>query len=159
MEEEKVIIDTDFLSSFLKINKLDLIFKLFKTNELIITTAVFKEITVSSVYRKVIEKINSKTKRIVIHEAKTIFSEDFGAGELESIALSLENNATFLTNDQDAKKFAKSLDLFVLDIPTFLEICKYEKILNNSQIKDIIKLLKEKDGYEFKKEIKDILLK
>ena len=61
-------------------------------------------------------------------------------------------------DDRVAGKFAKSRGIVVVDIPEFLLDCKNKKLITSNEISQIIKDLKEKDYYEFSKEIKKRLL-
>ncbi|OGY44151.1 MAG: hypothetical protein A2729_02510 [Candidatus Buchananbacteria bacterium RIFCSPHIGHO2_01_FULL_39_14] len=153
-----IIADTDFLSAFLKIDKLELVFTALETKEIVITQAVLDEIKQAPVQEKLMQVIHSKDQKVIIREVNEIFSQNFGKGELESITLAKETNALLLMNDQKAAKFAESEGITTMDIPIFLLHCKTNKLISSKESKEIIELLKEKDYYEFNEEIKKILL-
>ncbi|MDO8726134.1 MAG: hypothetical protein Q7J35_08710 [Candidatus Methanoperedens sp.] len=107
MQEENsaVIIDSDFLSSFLKIGKLALIKDFFKVEKLYIPVAVFSEISRTKLVKHVLDV---KYLQIETIEEKSIenFDRDFdnlGNGEKECIALCKKfKKSMFLTSDKKA---------------------------------------------------------
>lgn len=153
-----IVADTDFLSAFLKINRLNLVFTALETSEIVITEAVLHELEQAPVYEKLLPVLHSEDKKIVVRKVKKIYSEDFGKGELESIALAKETNSLLLMDDRKAAKFAESEMITVMDIPIFLLHCKTSNFVSSKEIKEIIEQLKEKDYYEFSEDFKKILL-
>ena len=83
-----------------------------------------------------------------------------GAGEQACILLAQSlPDPILLISDNKARAFASSLDIPVANIPAFLMACKIAGIVNPEQMAQIIQDLKEKDFYEFKAEIREMLLK
>ena len=119
-----IVADTDFLSSFLKIEKLDLIFKALDIKSLTITQAVLSELEHAPRHSALLEALRSQENRIVVMEVKDVFSEDLGKGESESINLAKKTNALLLMEDRKAAQFAKMQGIKVMSIPTFLLFCK-----------------------------------
>ncbi len=153
-----IVCDTDFLSSFGKINKLDLIFKVFKTKEMVIAQAVYDELKESPMFDLLLPYFSANKNKIIVKKVPTKnFPHNLGGGERESIAFAKDNKAKLLMNDKVAGKYAKTIGVKVIDIPAFLLYCKEKKILGASQLKIIILKLKAKDFYEFEKEVKKAL--
>ena len=150
-----IIADTGFLSSLLKIDKLNLIFKALEIKEVVITGAVLNELKKASFYRKISHFINSNKIIVKYVEAKVI--ENFGHGELESIQLAIENDALLLIDDRKVAKFAEAKGVNTINLPGFLFYCK-NKLLSKKEILEIIKELKNNDYYEFSEEVKLALL-
>lgn len=155
-----IVSDTDFLSSFAKIEKLKLVFRVFKTKEIAITEAVYNELKESHVFDSVLPYFSAKENKIIIKKvsAKDV-PENLGTGERESITLAKDKKAKLLMDDRDAGEYAESKGIDVIDIPAFLFHCKEKKILSVSEIKDIVNDLKDKDYYEFEEKVKEELLK
>lgn len=153
-----IIADTDFLSAFLKIDRLELIFKALETKEIVITGAVLHEIEQAPIYTKLLDVLQSKEQKILVENATPIESEEFGRGEIESISLAQKSNALLLINDRKAAKYAESRGITTIDIPIFLLYCKTINLLSNKELIQIIKDLKEKDYYEFSEEAREALL-
>ncbi|MBI2145882.1 hypothetical protein HYU22_00905 [Candidatus Woesearchaeota archaeon] len=151
------IADTDFLSSFIKIKRTNLIPKAFNTNKITIVSSVLHELEKAPFFDNILNLIDSKALEIKNIEG-SISSEEFGAGEMESIALAEQTSDILLMSDQSATRYAEQKGVTVLDIPTFLLYCKKKKILSKIDIQEIIRELKEKDYYEFSDEVKQTLL-
>ncbi len=62
-------------------------------------------------------------------------------------------------SDNKARQFARSLDIDAINIPAFLLACKIVGLVDTKTMTQIIKDLKDKDFYEFKKDVRDELLK
>jgi len=155
-----IVSDADFLSAFSKIDRIDLIFKVFKTKEITITKAVYDELKESPVFDKLLPYFSAKESKIIIKKvsAKDV-PENLGTGERESITLAKDKKAKLLMDDRDAEEYAESKGVDVIDIPAFLFHCKESNILPVSEIKSIINNLKDKDHYEFEAKVKEELLK
>ncbi len=153
-----IVADADFLSAFLKIDRLELIFKALETKEIVIAGAVLHEVEQAPIYSKLLDALQSKDQKIIVKKVTPAESEDFGRGELESIFLVQQYNGLLLMNDRKATKFAESRGITVMDIPIFLLHCKTSNHLSNKELTQIIKDLKEKDYYEFAEEVKEKLL-
>ncbi len=151
-----VIVETDFLSSFVKIESTGLIFKAFNTSKITIPSAVLHELEKTLFFEKILEMIDSNS--IEVRKVNVAVSEKFGAGELECITLAKETDEILLMNDQVAIKYAEKRGITLLDVPTFLLYCKRKNIVSKREIQQMIHLLKEKDYYEFNNEVKQTLL-
>lgn len=154
-----IIADADFLSSFLKIDALKLVFKALRTDKITITTGVLSELERAPFREKLHLWFASIDSKIVVEKIDEIyFSEEFGRGELESIYLAERTNSLLLTNDRNAGLLAERKGITVMDIVTFLIYCKNHNLLSKDELRKIITELKEKDYYEFSEEAKNILL-
>ena len=151
-----IIADTDFLSIFLKIERLSLIFTALEINELIITGAVLQEIKPAPVYGLFLEA--SKKHKIIVMNSKEKEVLDFWLGELESIALAKETNSILLMDDRRAARLAESKGVIVMSVPIFLLHCRINNILSRDEMKQIIKTMEEKDHYQLNSEIENKLV-
>ena len=124
-----IILDTDFLSSFLKIGQCDLIRSLYQVEQVFIPTAVHRELAQTDLL----------TLLLTIDWIK-VPSSGPSADE------TLLQDATFQ-------------GVTVVNIPAFLLACKIVGLVGLEQMEQIIQDLKAKDFYEFKSEIRDELLK
>lgn len=151
----QLVCDTDFLSSVLKINKLDLVLKFFAENKVIIPREVVEEISKTDLIKKVLgsEKIQISKASLDFH------NNELDKGELAAINLVLSNkDSVFFTNDKKAKNCAIKQKIKTFDLFSFLLACKEIKFLTNQELKQIIKDLKKKDYFEFGKQREKILL-
>ena len=164
MQEDKIIIlDTDFLSSFLKIGGLNLVKDFFNVKFLHIPVSVMREISTTSLMNgfliiDYIKTVNVSEKYLEMLEG--VEFERLGSGEKECMALCKQyQNSMLLINDNKARKVAGKNGIVVLNISAFLLACKKTMFLEKKEIALIMKGLKQKDYYEFGKDEKKELLK
>jgi len=150
-----IILDTDFLSSFLKIGQCELVRRFYQVEQVIVPLAVYRELAQTELLAQLLE-----THWIVV--APTIPSFDdvllqnttfqaLGNGEQACIQLVRTlAQVVLLMNDNKARRYAQSLGLDVINIPAFLLACKLAGLVNLEQMEQIIQDLKEQDFYEFK---------
>ena len=159
MEERRIITDTDFLSAFLKIDKLPVIFTVFDVKSVIITNAVLDELKCVSLFDSLEEYINSRVNTVLVKKAREVPSfKKFGKGELESIEFAKNKNFLLLMDDRDAAKYAESQGVAVMDIPTFLFYSKIHNKLSKEEVEKIVSDLELVDNYIFDIGDKKILL-
>lgn len=159
-EDRVVVLDSDFLSSFLKIGKLALIRDFFGVEKLYIPVAVFSEIAKTNLAEKLLNEKYIQIKNIDDDNLRGFNRrfENLGLGEKECIAFCKQvRNSLLLISDKKALDIAKKNQIRVLNIPAFLLACKSEGFLKSKDISQIIKDLKQKDYYEFSDEEKERL--
>ena len=112
MQEENrtIILDADFLSSFLKIGRLDLIRDFFGVEVLYIPVAVFNEISKTKLIKDLLGRKYVQIENIN-EESFDNFNKDFenlGSGEKECIALCKQfQNSLLLISDKKAIGIAR----------------------------------------------------
>jgi predicted nucleic acid-binding protein len=158
-----VILDSDFLSSFLKIDRCELIRIFYRLETALIPAAVHREIAQTDLLGQLLE-----TGWIKSPPAEPLPDDDLledhvfhalGDGEQACIVLTRTlADAVLLTNDNLARRFAASLGIAVVNIPAFLLACKEEGLLGRDQVAQIVEDLRAKDYYEFKAEVRELLL-
>jgi len=149
-----IICDTDFLSSFLKIERLELARYLFKEKNLYIPVAVLSEIAKTNLITALLDKEWVKVKNVSDMDFKKMKKDkeftNLGSGEKECFALcKCFKNSVLLISDNKARRIANKNEIFTLNISAFLLACKEMGILDSNDIAVIIHDLKEKDYYEF----------
>jgi len=158
-----LICDTDFLSSFLKIGRLELVKDLFKVVNLYIPVAVLREIAKTDLITDLLNKEWIKVKKVNDEDLKEMEKDkefaNLGSGEKECLALCKRfEKSALLISDNEARRIANKKDIVTLNISAFLLACKQMRILDRSDIIAIIRDLKEKDYYEFSEEEKQRLI-
>jgi predicted nucleic acid-binding protein len=158
-----IICDTDFLSSFLKIERLELVKDLFKEENLYTPIAVLGEIAKTDLITDLLNKEWIKVKKVSDEELKEMEKDkeftNLGSGEKECLALCKRfKNSILLISDNEARRIANKRNILVLNISGFLLACKRMRILNRDDILAIIQDLKEKDYYEFSEEERNRLI-
>ena len=150
-----VVIDTDFLSSFLKIDRIGIIKEFFNVESVSIPVAVFTEIGKTDLVDILVGTDWIKIKTVKDSAYSDFDAEDFnvlGAGERECMGLckSLSPHI-LLINDKKARQVAVNGNIAVLNISGFLLACKKSGFVGNDELSGIIYDLKNKDYFEFSK--------
>jgi len=158
-----IVCDMDFLSSFLKIERLELVKDLFKKEKLYIPIAVLGEIAKTDLITDLLDKKRIKVKRINYEDLREMESvEEFknlGSGEKECLVLCNQfRDSMLLISDNKAREIANKNNIAVLNISAFLLACKDVGLLNSEDIATIIHDLKDKDYYEFSEEERSRLI-
>lgn len=152
-----VILDTDFLSAFLKIGRLELVRELYGVEALIVPAAVVAELSRTSLLDALarLAWIRIETAE---HHSSTEIPQTLGSGEREAIALARRQESLLLSNDNLARQAAGRLGVDAIDIPGFLLSCKLTGFLDGNGIRQVVRDLREKDHYGFRREILERLL-
>ena len=158
-----VILDSDFLSAFLKIEQMPLIRDLYQVEKVTVPPAVYREIALTNLLTRLtefdwIQVIAPSTDQI----EKLTTDESFralGAGEQEAIALAIERApAVLLGNDNQARRVAARLGVDVINIPALLFACKQANLVNHQTLLTLINDLRVKDFFGFRQTDLDLLL-
>ena len=151
-----VIADTDILSTFGKISRLDLLQLLF--DNVYIAPAVWRELGraaqlgfawVASVQRVVLLlPLTADESREVEH--LTSLYPQLGSGEIESFVLAQTHHLACLTNDRQAKVGAQTLGLSYLDLEEILRAFKTRQLLTTAALTALIAQTEEHDRTHIK---------
>lgn len=112
-----IVVDTGFISSFLKIERVICIQEFFGFDEIVITQQVYDELKMCDVFNELINVIQDSKIKIRIknleEEDETEFKEllqkypAIGKGELSITAIGKTKNAIVLIEDRKAEKIAE----------------------------------------------------
>jgi predicted nucleic acid-binding protein len=158
-----VVLDTDFLSAFLKIEQLALIRNFYGVETAYITPAVYQELAQTLLLPLLLthEWIEIHSPRADQLNVVTQYKEadNLGAGERTSIALAYGRaDAVFLCNDRKAGVVASHRKAQPMNIPGLLLASKRAGLLDHHQLHKIMDDLWQKDYYKFSQEITNLLL-
>ena len=154
----RLVCDTDFLSALQKIDRIDLIYEVFGVDRIYVTQAVIDELAKAPFFYDFIRK-TERIERVVVDKVPShISSAMLGKGETDSISYALKTKSIFLSNDKKAGEFAEDLGVMVVDIVSFLLVCREIGVLGLNDIEHIIELLKKRDYMEFNENQKKLLL-
>jgi len=169
-----IVMDTDFFSSFLKIGRLELILEVSNEEKLVIPKTVYDELKRTDFFDKILlriafsEDVLNDERYILVKTVDLSICDDFidpkeitslGKGELGCMVLAREYKAEILVSDRHAREIARAKKLKAISIPTFLLRGKRKRKIPVEEIKRIIADLREKDYYEFSKEVEAELLR
>ena len=143
------VFDADLLSTFAKIERLELLAKIFGNKNLLIPPAVAsdlhrsKSILVKNVLKsKLFQQTNlsNQEKELVnkISERKRL-----GMGEIECLAVCKERNMVIVTNDNEAMDLADKLGIETVDLEAILYSMK--ELMEIKELKQIIEDIESKD--------------
>lgn len=163
MTPSTIILDADFLSAFLKIERLHLVREFYQVEMLLVPPAVYREIAMTNLVPRLtalpwVRADAPSPSRLEVLSSDEGFQR-LGAGEQESIALALEHDGSvLLVNDNQARRIAARLGISVVNIPAFLLACKTSRLLDRNALADLIAALQEKDFYGFRQDVLDWLM-
>lgn len=162
----RVVLDSDFLSSFLKIDQLHRVREYFEVESLDLPSAVFREVSVTRLLPRLtgipwleVQEVTDEMLNGVSLEKAPEFSR-LGKGEQEAIAFALHcDDGVLLMNDKKALRVAGSLGVTTANVPAFLGMYKAMSPHAASQVPELVKDLEEKDHFGFSAELRKSLLK
>ena len=147
----RAIADTDILSAFGKVGKVELLGSLF--DAICIVPAVFEELLEAQ--RAGLTFVDDAFKSIKLMSLNTEleakvrrFSLDYpqlGRGEIESIALAVSEKSVVLTNDKQAKTVCQANSIFFMDLEEILRALKVKGILDREGLKQLIEEIERED--------------
>ncbi len=156
------ILDCDILSTFAKIDRIDLLEKLF--SKLQMPYAVYVELVNAktlgfgfpeNVFKSKIELTALKDDEFRDFE-RFIKNPGIHPGEAEGIAMAKNRNAVFLTNDGRVVKLCEKNNILVLDLKDVLKQIARDKLVDKGEMLQILKNIEIKD-YTTIKESNEIL--
>lgn len=130
----KVIINSSCLIALEKIDRIDLLCKLFK--EVVVPTDVELEFGVFEIPCKTIIGVNEDKKRIFVEDL------NLGKGEAAVLALALETGDTCVIDDQKARKVAFKMNIKITGTIGILLRAEKEELIPSAY--SAVKDLKEK---------------
>jgi len=158
-----VILDTDFLSAFLKIDHLQTVRDFYGVDRLLVPMAVYREISQTDLLPSLVaiswiqvQIANQVQLRELLRDEALL---RLGSGEQEAIALAIQReNSILLINDNKARTEAVRLGVQGVNIPAFLLACKLSGFLNLPTLSQVITSLEDRDRYKFRSEVRARLL-
>lgn len=151
-----VVVDTDILSTFAKVNKLKLLSRLFSKSRILICPSVNLEIKkgvelgilgYSPPSHFIAIKMGTR-ERAMTRE----FREDrnLGSGDAECLAVARNRKCLLLTNDRRAAKAADSLSIDHLDLPLLLREFWRSHLMSKSRVVKLLDAIERKDNVVIK---------
>lgn len=159
----QVVLDTDFLSSFLKIKRLPLVRDFYQAEDLLIPPAVYREVSITRIAAELAELFWVRVQAPKADGVRAVCQrpgfEGLGLGESEAIALALQlEGSVLLISDNKARHRANQIGLDAVAIPAFLIACKETGFLGREALASVVQDLQERDRYGFSKAVLDRLL-
>lgn len=143
-----VISDTTPIITLLKIDRLDLLQKLF--GKIIIPEAVYRELTSNSQFPDEVERITGAAyiKVVDVHDTKSVEllrrATGLDLGESEAIIYTDDSKADLLLMDEaKGRKIAQQMGLAVMGTIGILMSAYEDKIISKDEIRSYIGIMKE----------------
>ena len=149
-----MMFDTDILSMPGKIDRTDLLRRLFPETSLVITFEVYNELLrakeagynfVDDILEQGLKVNHLDSELIQEYEQKKQRLRNIHTGELTSILLCKREGMAFVTNDSRAKRFCEENGVEWLDIVDILRLCYRKRVLNKREIENVIRDIEERD--------------
>lgn len=157
-----VILDADFLSAFLKIERLDLVKDLFQVDHLLTPPAVYREISQTHLLVRLTALPWIRVEEPDAARLEEILADPslagLGAGEQEAMALTAQlGDALLLMNDNRARQKASEGPQSPQHpgVPACLQA---PGLVDRSGLAHIVDALEQRDRYKFRKDTLDLLL-
>jgi len=151
-----ILVDTNIISTFAKIDRLELLFEVFKQRILYISPNVFQELKDARDKRYdfvelIFELLQSGKLKILPLEEDEYMSmlqlpKYFGKGELDSIAICTRRNCTFLSNERKVTRFCEENEIDHFDLNGILKALWRFDIVSREDVVQIINEMEEKDN-------------
>ena len=147
-----VILDCDIASTFAKIDRIDLLKKIFPKSDICITNSVYTEVLhAKRIGFSFPDKIFDTVKQIALIEAEIEYFQKFSqdnrihAGEAEGLAIAKIRDAIFLTNDSLVVRFCEENEIKVLDLKDVLTLIGEKGVVTRKEMLDILRDIEVKD--------------
>lgn len=154
-----VVFDTDVISTFGKIKRLDLLQKLFPRDEFFIPSSVYDELINA-------QELGYEFAKYVIEselfKALTLSDEErdfvdklqrrksLGSGEKEAIALCKYRKYALITNDDDAKDICDKNSMEFFDLSMLLKTLWKSEIMSKEKVAKLIDEIETQDKVKIK---------
>ncbi len=138
----KVVADTDILSIFAKINRLDILSKLF--DEVIVPNAVIAELREASID---VSSLKPRAFRLTKEELKALkeTSTNMGAGERECLVVARARKLPLATNEKMVHSMCSKENIGYFSLTRLLRFAILEKVISREDTRRIVKSIEEKD--------------
>ena len=147
-----VILDCDIASTFAKIDRIDLLKKIFPKSDICITNSVYTEVLhAKRIGFSFPDKIFDTVKQIALLEAEIEYFQRFSqdnrihAGEAEGVTIAKMRDAVFLTNDSLVVRFCEENEIKVLDLKDVLNLMGEKGVVTRKEMLDILRDIEVKD--------------
>lgn len=155
-----ILVDTSILSTFARVEALDLLDLLFRGGSLCVSPAVFREIMDAisqgcSWLGQVPVWLNSGRLQLVSVTADEVLAaqalpDSLGLGEREAIVLGQARQWAFLTNDRRARNYCREVGVEVFDLAGLLRALWMTGVRPKKFVRSLATRMEEGEGIVFK---------
>ena|SRR6266404_2814119 len=150
-----ILVDTNILGTFARVNALELLFALFRREEIGLAPAVYAELLAGiregrQFLQAAIDVIESGRLKLIALTADEVVQRQklpasLDDGEAESIVLCQVRDAAFITNDRRARNFCLSQHIEVFDLIDILRALWKLGIRSKRSVRQLVKEIEGKE--------------
>jgi predicted nucleic acid-binding protein len=162
-----ILADTDILSAMAKIDRLQLLFSLLKTDKLYVAPGVFSELEHSfdlgRVYAQDIFALFSAGQIRIAYLTpdenafRDTLPTNLGSGERESIAIATYRRSAILSNESRVAHLCRQSGIVCLRLPGIVRALWIEGIVPEQEVHAIVNDLQVRDRMQFKSTTLDVI--
>jgi len=140
-----ILIDNNILSTFCRVDQLDLLFRLFPKDSLGVPPAVYDELTEAvrlgchflEPAARLIDQGRLEIVPLTANEiaAKPKLPGSFGAGDADCVVIAQQRTTPLLTNDRRVRNFCREQSLTVFDLPQLLRALWENGVLSRNRVR------------------------
>ena len=155
-----MLIDTDVLSTFAKVDRLDLLLKVFNRPQLFVSEGVWREVKRGEergfAFTQAILKFEKERKlRILCIEPedlrfRTGLPTSLALGELDSICICKRLGTSLISNERRVKHHCEQNGIQCINLNAILRSLWRLDIMSKDQVKVLMKEMEDKDRMTFK---------
>lgn len=155
-----VLADTNILSTFAKIDQLNLLIRLFAPERVGLVPAVYTEFQNGvdagyTILQTVIELVQQGQFELTVPASSEIFQKDnlprsFDAGERETLCVAQSRSYPILTNETQVKRWCERNGIAYWDLPGILRALWRMNFVSREQVQSLIEQIEAKDRIVFK---------
>jgi predicted nucleic acid-binding protein len=157
----KVVIDTDILSMFAKVDGIGILMDFFGSGRAVMTPSIRDEISIPLQYGYAFP--NSVLSQIHViplsgqaweeHERLRTIGASLGKGELEAVAICKTEGMLFATNDVIARKFAQDQGVQVISLQAILRGIWQSGLRSKAEVRELLERVRKADNLEVAPEV------
>ena len=151
-----IILDTNIISTFSKIKKLELLYDVFNANVFYISPNVHKEIMAAKEKGYIfVEQVTDLLQRkklvtLTLNSEEAVKAEklpsSFSKGERDSLVICKERNGIFVTNERKVINYCKKHDIAYFDLRDILKALHQFMNFSKDEVSKLIDEIEEKDN-------------
>ena len=153
------IADTNILSSFLGVDRLELLLAALETDHVLIPPIVLAELELGvrrgHLTNAVLESALSSSVRSVEMTADDVqriqrMPTAFGAGEQQAVALAMRLSLPLLSNDRRVVTYCRGQQVVCLDLPTVLRLLWWRGTASQDEVRRLMQEMTNHEGIVFR---------
>jgi len=138
----RVVADTDILSTFARIRRLDILNELF--DEVIVPPSVRSELAKGMIDTRSLKKTLAKLAKEEIKALKAV-DVRLGRGEKECFVIAKNRGIPLATNDRIACLLCKREDIGFFTLPRILRLAVLERVVTREEARQLVKLIEQEE--------------